>query len=279
MKGKMANSKIVFDSILSQLTEIDSAEAYAMAALLLWHDYRLSLSQILSGKEIVPKDYSEIISRINQHEPIQYILGEADFYGRTFIVNPSVLIPRPETELLIAEIKKYNLPSPKILDVGTGSGCIAITLKKEIPSAQVYALDVSAEALRIAKVNAARLQADIHFLHNDFLKHDLFISEVDILVSNPPYVAKAEQNLMKENVLHYEPHLALFVADSNPLIFYQSIAEKSKDLLKPNGKIFVEINEKFGAEVKQLFEQAGFVQTKIVKDIDSKDRVVMASRH
>ncbi|HCW08409.1 MAG TPA: peptide chain release factor N(5)-glutamine methyltransferase [Cytophagales bacterium] len=277
MIPKLTNSKVVFELIKAQLQWNDANEIHAVALLLMEKLYRVSLTDILSGKEIPPMDFTSIIERLNQHEPIQYILGEADFFGRKFKVNPSVLIPRPETEILIREILKLNLLSPTILDIGTGSGCIAITLKLEIPKAHVSAIDVSQAALITANRNAQLLNADVYFIHGNILT-DAFTEEVSIMVSNPPYVTEFEKKAMDSNVLHFEPHLALFVPDSNPLLFYRAIAEKSKTILKPNGKLFVEINEALGQDVKRLFEDHGLSEVTISKDLNGKDRVVTATR-
>jgi len=278
MNVTMTNSKAVFNSIKSSLTLTDTDEIHAIALAIMQKFYGFTLTDILAEKEIEAKDFSEIISRLNQHEPLQYIFGEADFYGRKFKVNPSVLIPRPETELLIDEIVREKIHSPKILDVGTGSGCIAITLKLEIPTAKVYALDASIEALNTAYENATSLNAAIEFIHQNFL-YDFPFESVDVIVSNPPYIRDLEKEKMNLNVLDYEPHTALFVPDNDPLIFYRAIAEKSKSILKSNGKVFVEINEVFGEETKKLFEQHGFHSVRIIKDLNYKDRIAIAERN
>jgi release factor glutamine methyltransferase len=277
MIPKLTNSKVVFQSIKGRLNLNDAEEIHAIALVLMEKFYKLTLTDILSEKEIKQHDLSDIIERLNQHEPIQYILGEADFYGRKFKVNPSVLIPRSETELLIREIKKLNLVSPTILDVGTGSGCIAITLKLEIPKAKVFAMDISQGALIVAHENAKMLKADINFIHGNILT-DSFSNDVNIIVSNPPYVKESEKELMKTNVLNFEPHLALFVPDNNPLLFYKALAGKSKTILKPNGKIIVEINEELGKEVQTLFKKCGLSQVTMIKDLEGKDRVVVGTR-
>ncbi|MBS1557357.1 MAG: peptide chain release factor N(5)-glutamine methyltransferase [Bacteroidetes bacterium] len=279
MNEKKTNSKIVFDSIRSSLNALDRDEAQVVALLLMDYFYGLSLTAILAGENVTPKDFSPLISRLNRHEPIQYVLGRTHFFNRIFSVNSSVLIPRPETELLIEEILNENDPSSAILDVGTGSGCIAITLKLEMVQAKVYALDVSAEALQTAQHNAQKLGATVQFFRADFLTDRFDMEPVDILVSNPPYIAQSEKILMKENVWQHEPHRALFVPDENPLLFYKAIAEKSNQLLKPGGKIFVEINERLGEEVKKIFEHHGLVNIKMVKDLDGKNRVVVAQRY
>jgi len=276
--GKITNSKAVFQDIKSKLTLDDSEEIHAVALALMGNYYNLTLTDILAEKEIETLNLSSVIARLNQHEPLQYILGEADFYGRKFKVSPSVLIPRPETELLIREVLKIEIKAPRILDIGTGSGCIAITLNLEIPNSKICAVDVSQLALETAKENSKKLASTVKFIYTDFLKDNLDLEPFDMVVSNPPYVRETEKQSMKPNVLNYEPHLALFVPDSDPLLFYKAIASKSKSLLKPNGKIFVEINEKFAGEIKDLFVSSGFKEIKIIQDLDGKDRIVIAQR-
>ncbi len=272
------NAKIIFNQFVQQI-KIDesSSEKEAIARLLFEHEYGLQYSDILTEKEIIFDSVKaeEWVKRLNANEPVQYILGETEFYGRRFKVNPSVLIPRPETELLISEVVKNNQSSGSILDVGTGSGCIPITLKLEIPQAQVYTIDISEDALKVAKENAKALNAGVNFIHGSFLE-EVPIPKVDVIVSNPPYIIESEKELMKSNVLAYEPHLALFVPNEDPLLFYKAIASKSKTILNPNGKVFVEINERYGRDVKELFERSGFNSVRIIKDLDGKDRVVAA---
>jgi release factor glutamine methyltransferase len=225
------------------------------------------------------KKLETIITRINRHEPIQYILGYAYFYGRKFKVSPAVLIPRPETELLIEEVlKEVNPHTPgSILDIGTGSGCISITLAKELPEKNILTLDVSDEALLIARENALNLNAPIEFYQVNALTEKFPCHDLEMIVSNPPYIAVDEKELMKKNVLDYEPHLALFVPDSDPLLFYRMIAEKGIRSLRKNGKLLVEINERFGVEVAAIFKEAGFNTVCIIKDLQQKDRIVLAS--
>ncbi len=272
----MTNSKTVFNLIKAQLLLDEAEEIMAVSLAIMEKYYRLKLTDILAEKKIEEQNLSAVIARINRHEPLHYIFGEADFYGRKFNVNSSVLIPRPETELLINEVLKTNPISPRILDIGTGSGCIAITLNLEIKNSKVFAVDVSQRSIDTASTNAKTLGADVYFILTDFLKNEISLEPVDLMVSNPPYVKEIEKDTMKPNVLNYEPHQALFVPTDNPLIFYKAIAQKSKTLLKPNGKIVVEINEQFGREVKNLFEAIGFQQTQIIKDLDGKDRIVTA---
>jgi release factor glutamine methyltransferase len=258
-------------------------EAQSLSFLLLENLFSLSRSEILTGKKINEEKISLLnnyTERLLKFEPIQYILGSTEFYGYSFEVNPSVLIPRPETEelvhLIISENKKKSPLS--ILDIGTGSGCIAISLKKELPQALVYAVDISEEALVTAKKNAVLNNVEISFLHKDILLPETIIPETNILVSNPPYVMQGEKKLMKANVLEHEPHLALFVEENNPLIFYKAIAEKAKKSLLPGGKIYFEINEQFGKETAEVLTKAGFKEVRILKDLHDKDRMVSGEK-
>jgi release factor glutamine methyltransferase len=215
------------------------------------------------------------IARLRNQEPIQYVLGEAPFLGRNFRVSPAVLIPRPETEALVQYIIDDNPQiGAHVLDIGTGSGCIAITLQKELPQATVYALEVDPEALNMAKINAARLGATVHFIQADILHDPLPTQHWDIMVSNPPYVRIAEQKQMKRRVLAYEPAKALFVPDTQPLIFYETIVALAPQYLTPAGKLYLEINEAFGAAVASLFMHAGFEEICIKQDLHGKDRWV-----
>jgi release factor glutamine methyltransferase len=167
--------------------------------------------------------------------------------------------------------------TPTILDIGTGTGCIAITLALEIPASEVYGIDISDDALTIAQQNAQNLKAKVHFSKWDILSDEVLNQKFDIIVSNPPYITEAEKRAMKSNVLDFEPHLALFVTDEDPLIFYRAIAKKGRSLLKPGGKVHVEINEQFGSNVSDLFRLEGYSDIQIKKDLDTKDRIVTAT--
>ncbi len=278
----MTNSKELFNDLLNRITlNEDKAEIQSIVYLILETKFGLSKTDVQSGKEIYTPDQSlldSITSRINKNEPIQYILGSANFFGRTFGVNSSVLIPRPETELLVDEIKLFTQPikTPiRILDIGTGSGCIAISLALEIPNALVTAVDVSVDALSCAKQNAAALKATINFKELDILNQEL-TGQYDLIVSNPPYISVDEKKSMKQNVLAYEPHLALFAPQNDPLIFYRTIASRCKKNLTSQGSLWFEINEHFGKEVCELVEEQGFKNIKILKDLDGKDRMIRA---
>ena len=221
---------------------------------------------------------------LKQQKPIQYILGETEFYGLPFKVNEHTLIPRPETEELVDWILNQqpttnNQQPTTILDIGTGSGCIAISLAKNLPNAKVFALDVSAEALKIAKLNAKLNNVDVTFIEADILKTNNQQSKTknqkfDIIVSNPPYVRELEKKFMKPNVLNNEPHVALFVDDSNPLVFYNAITKFATNKLIENGVIFFEINEYLGIEMMQLLEINQFKNIELKQDIFNKDRMI-----
>jgi release factor glutamine methyltransferase len=222
----------------------------------------------------------ECVKRLKKYEPVQYITGETDFLDLKLKVTPATLIPRPETEELVMWVAEYlSSPGMHVLDIGTGSGCIALGIKSRNPEVIAEAWDVSDEALRTAKENDETNNLDVKFEQMDILnfepdeKHS---GRYDVIVSNPPYVRESEKELMEKNVLDFEPHLALFVDDSDPLLFYRVIAVKAKKLLKKGGLIFFEINEAFGDETKKLLENYGYSSVEVKKDINGKDRMVKA---
>jgi len=228
------------------------------------------------------ENLDEITERLKKNEPVQYVLGEAWFAGMKFKVNKNVLIPRPETEELVdwivKESQKLKVKSQSIIDIGTGSGCIPITIKKKLPQATVSAIDVCSEALFTATENAIELNADIDFLLLDFLDEEKWIElgQYDLIVSNPPYVKQTEINTMHERVKEFEPHLALFVPDHDALLFYKKLSTFSLTHLNPGGSLFVEINEALGEQVVDIFRSAGFVNIELRKDMQGKDRMVSA---
>lgn len=280
----MNKSKDLFQEFLKQITlKDDYDENHSMAYMVFHKLFGLSRTDILSDRAIDLcienlNGLKVIAERINRHEPIQYILGEAYFFGRHFHVDNRVLIPRPETEELVrlmkSECEAAQLKHPKILDIGTGSGCIPISLALEIPHADIYACDISKGALNVASQNAASLKANVTFFECDILQEEISYSPFNIIVSNPPYITLKEKVSMMPNVIDHEPHLALFVTDNDPLIFYKAIATKAKMLLIAGGLIVVEINEHYGEPVKQLFLQNGFTNVEIMKDLSGKDRIV-----
>ena len=281
----MKNSKEIFRDLLSQITLQEEAEEIQSILYIAFETLLgLSRADIIAEKSLpltadLQHKLHTVVKRINNHEPIQYILGETYFFGRKFKVSPAVLIPRPETELLVEEALKETEPFTPgtIVDIGTGSGCIAVTLAKELPNKKIIGIDVSASALKIAKENTLQLNAITEFHVMDVL-HEFPFQGLEMIVSNPPYIAMTEKETMKKNVLDHEPHLALFVADKNPLQFYKVIAERGHPALLPKGKILVEINERFGNEVTDVFRQAGFKNIRVIKDLQQKDRIVIAHK-
>ncbi len=235
---------------------------------------------VLRKNEKIPdserKEIESIVQRLKSFEPLQYILGETEFYGLKLNVNPSVLIPRPETEELVQWILSYEKnKTPKIIDIGTGSGCIALALKSEIPDSQVFAVDVSEKALETAAENAAKYQLKVEFIHADILHWRSGIWEkYEVIVSNPPYVRELEKARMHSNVLEFEPASALFVSDSDPLIFYREIAKFALQNLKTGGSLYFEINEYLGAEMTGLLSDLGFRNIQIKIDLQGKNRML-----
>lgn len=240
-------------------------------------DYYLGKDIILSVKE--EQELESILARLHNFEPIQYILGEARFLGRTFRVAPGVLIPRPETEELVEMMLKELSLVSRVLDVGTGSGCIAISLAKELPESQVTAWDVSGETLSIAAANSKALQASVRFEQRDVLTYEPCVVDCyDVIVSNPPYVTEAEKQEMEHNVLDWEPSLALFVPDTDPLRFYRRIAVLGLEMLTSGGKLYFEINRAFGKDTVAMLCETGYRAVRLQKDISHNDRFVIAEK-
>ncbi|WP_455641087.1 peptide chain release factor N(5)-glutamine methyltransferase [Parabacteroides sp.] len=244
------------------------------------HQFLLCKDKELSEKE--KSQIHNIVERLTKFEPIQYIFGKTDFYGFEFLVNPSVLIPRPETEELV-ELIVHDYPGNKeieIMDVGTGSGCIAIALKRLLPKAQVSAIDISAEALKVAEKNASLNRASIFFYQKDILEPhktgDEIEPDFDIIVSNPPYIMEKEKATMEPNVLDYEPHQALFVPDNNPLLFYQCITRFAEQKLKKKGYLYFEINSQLGEQVVNMLRMMEFKHVELIQDLSGNDRFVKA---
>ena len=264
----------------------EEGEAKAMARMVYEVRYGLSLTDILLGKDTQlsannQKEVEEIAHRLLLSEPIQYVLGIAEFCGRTFIVTPDVLIPRPETEELCQQIISKGWQQ-KILDIGTGSGCIAITLAAEMPHSIVTAWDISEDALSIAEENAKRNNADVSFQLVDMLHlpSDIcrYTSAFDLIVSNPPYICYKERADMEKNVLDYEPPTALFVPDNDPLLFYKAIARFAGKALTPDGMLAVEINRAYGQETCEVMKNAGFNDIQLYQDSYHNDRFVIAKK-
>ena len=220
---------------------------------------------------------NDTINRLSQGEPLQYIEGKAPFYGMDFLVTPATLIPRPETtELVEWVVRDFAMQNPRVLDLGTGSGCIAISLSTRLPQAKVEACDISIEALAVAKANNEQNSTTVEFFHHDILDFESPLPHsYNILISNPPYIKQSEAKDMEEHVTEWEPHTALFVPDNDALYFYRAIAEIGQtDALQPGGSIYVEINQALGRETVELFESYGYKEVELRKDIYGNDRMV-----
>lgn len=265
---------------LQRLTErYGKREGRAIYMLVMEQRFGLSPTQVLLGKDrdLSPNSRNEldiITERLLSGEPVQYVLQECFFHGHTFHVEPGVLIPRPETDELVELISKEAKPSSRILDIGTGSGCIAISLSLE--GHKVTAMDISADALRIAQQNAHTLKAKVEFLQEDILHPSPRQQSWDIIVSNPPYIRQMEASGMEDTVLKHEPHLALFVPDYNPLLFYRAIGQYALQHLKREGCLWFEINREFPHETCNLLSGLGFIDVKAFKDSCDNYRFVKA---
>jgi len=306
--------KTKFFQELSSLYDEKEIESFFYLILENFHqikriDLALNPQMEMNDKQLL--HWESILSDLKKQKPIQYILGETEFYGLPFLVNENTLIPRPETEELVELIIKQNSkseipPEPKvngaklnsklkILDIGTGSGCIAISLVKNISNVEVYAIDISEEVLETAKKNAQINQVEIHFIQADILKinnleqlptsnpklethNPKLETQFDIIVSNPPYVRNLEKQEINPNVLEYEPHLALFVEDEDALLFYRKIAQLALKSLSPNGRLYFEINQYLGKETVELIESFGFKNVVLHKDIYGNDRMIEGTR-
>ena len=259
-------------------------EVKALSMLICCDMLGLDALDIYMGKDIIlseckQRELENIIFRLQKNEPIQYIRGFAEFSGRNFKVASGVLIPRPETAELVELIVKENPNARHLLDIGTGSGCIAISLDKKLPDVDVEAWDISEEALAIARKNNEELDAQVTFRRQDVFSADgIQGASYDIIVSNPPYVTETEKTEMEANVLDWEPELALFVPDEDPLRFYRRIAELGRELLRPGGKLYFEINQAYGQDMIRMIEMNQYRDVRVIKDIFGKDRIVTANR-
>ncbi len=272
------------DHLLQHLVQLyDSREAEQITHMVLEHITGMSRTErtINKQQELSSEQIDQVMlfsNELSSGKPVQYVLGEAWFAGLRFVVNAHTLIPRPETEELVEWIKAVAHPEPlSVLDIGTGSGCIPVALKKIFPLWQIQAIDLSADTLQTAKENAKLNAMEIDFIQIDFLQEKNWsaLLQFDIIVSNPPYIKASESAAMAQHILDYEPHMALFVPDEDALIFYKKIALFGKKHLKKNGIVFLEINQLLGNEVCAVFETAGFMTTRR-KDLHNNDRMVMA---
>ncbi len=282
------NLKTHFFSELQNIQDVSEIESFFFILTEFLHNLKRIDVSLNPGFEVSETDlekWQTIISELKTEKPIQYITGEAWFYGLRFGVNENTLIPRPETEELVEwiiesqKLQVENLTPKKsknltILDIGTGSGCIPIVLKKEIPNTDVSAIDISEKALEMARKNALDNQVEVKFLYKNILETASLYKKYDIIVSNPPYVRNIEKQEIKRNVLEYEPHLALFVDDTDALLFYRKISQLVLKSLAPNGKLFLEINQYLGKETVELLEQIGFKNIELRKDLKGNDRMI-----
>ena len=267
----------------------DEGEAKAIARMVYEVRFNLTLSDLFIGKDTQlsandQAELAEITQRLEQQEPVQYVLGQADFCGRTFLVNQHVLIPRPETEELcrwiVSEFRDESLEfrDCSILDIGTGSGCIAITLAADLPKAEVTAWDISGEALQVARENAKRLHFNVIFELADALNTPLDHERWDVIVSNPPYICNKERARIEANVLDHEPHTALFVPDDSPLLFYSAIAQYGLTALKTGGRLYFEINPLYAQELAEMLSMMSYHDIEIKIDQYGKQRMIKARR-
>lgn len=271
---------MTYDEIWRRLAVVyDENEAKAITRLLFEDLFGFTMTDIVCGAAdtLSAADLlrlEESVCRIESHEPIQYVTGKACFHGRTFHVEPGVLIPRPETELMCDEIisTMAHAARPSILDIGTGSGCISITLAMNIPQADISGWDISETALRIASLNADSLNANVKFQVQDILSPPSHKEKWDAIVSNPPYICCKEKSDMERNVLDYEPHIALFVPDNDPLLYYKAIARYACTALKPNGQLFFEINPVYANDIKRMLSEFGYKDIMTTTDQYGKER-------
>jgi release factor glutamine methyltransferase len=278
---KLKSYRQIFVEKLTPIYDAGEAEIFfniALEELKGWKRTDLALNPDAELTNAEQAKWDAVLQQLEQQKPIQYIFGKAHFFGLELEVNEHTLIPRPETEELVEWIAQENKSSGKIkiLDIGTGSGCIAIALAKNLPDAEVYAIDVSPEALAVAKRNDERNNATVTFWQKDILTTQSLPETFDIIVSNPPYVRHLEKQEIKKNVLEYEPHLALFVEDNDALLFYRKIAELAKKALSPEGELFFEINQYLGKETTDMLTQQEYENVELRKDIYGNDRMVKA---
>lgn len=281
----IGNLKTHFFAELKEIHEESEIDSFFLLLIDFMYQLRRIDLSMRPDFEIPKEDVSRwesFILDLKNEKPIQYIIGEAWFYGLRFEVNEDTLIPRPETEELvewIIESQKSKVQSQKleILDIGTGSGCIPISLKANLPQANVSAIDVSEKALEMSKRNAELNNVEVNFIQNNILEVGDLNQHFDIIVSNPPYVRNLEKEEIKKNVLDYEPHLALFVEDTDALLFYRKIAQLALKNLSPNGLLFFEINQYLGKETVELLENIGFKNIELKKDMYGNDRMIRCS--
>lgn len=277
----MLDLKTEYKRCCEQVKAYEPSEAKEIVFMVFNELLGITKNDLITSKSIPEENLrgiDEILKRINKAEPIQYILGKTWFFEHEFTVNENVLIPRPETEELVQKaISKF----PKtVLDLGTGSGCIAISTSLGLPNSAVFAIDISEKALEVAKTNNSKLVAKVNFQKADILNFQSPFGDqkFDLIVSNPPYVKENEMPEMRANVLNFEPHLALFVSNDDPLIFYKKIAEIGQACLENEGHVLVEINSYLGQETCDIFINAGYSKVELIQDFFEKDRMVLAKK-
>ena len=258
----------------------DSREATAVARQVVCRRCGYNFSQLVVHYDDVVQipDLESIVAELAAARPVQYVLGEAEFCDLDFTVSEGVLIPRPETEELVEWVASGAKRGARILDVGTGSGAIAVALAKKVEGAEVVAVDISEKALQIAAENVARHSANVTLVKADALGDMSHLGQFDIIVSNPPYIPQSDISAMHSNVVDYEPHTALFVADDDPLCFYRSIAQNGVKMLRDGGSLYFEIYERFGAQMVKMLEEMGYSDSEVVKDVFGKERMVWSRR-
>jgi len=284
--------KSTFIKELSSLYDEKEIESFFYIILEQFHNKKridLALNPEMEMDALQLLRWETVLSELKKEKPIQYILGETEFYGLRFLVNENTLIPRPETEELVEWIisnseglrqaQSDKSAKLKLLDIGTGSGCIAISLAKNLQNAEFSAIDVSEKALETAKKNALINEVEVNFILKNILETEDLEHQFDIIVSNPPYVRNLEKEEIKPNVLEFEPHLALFVDDNDALLFYRKIAELAKKNLSENGRLYFEINQYLGKETVELLENLGFKEVILKKDIYGNDRMISCKQN
>jgi release factor glutamine methyltransferase len=276
--SRISSKKLVGQIITSLLHIYSENEAKAIAHRCLDLGWDCSSTDILMEKPVeISVEWNSKLGRLQTGEPLQYVMGFEFFRDRKFMVSPNTLIPRPETEELVMKILPLIEKKHRVLDVGTGSGCIAVSLGIET-DASIFAWDLSEGAIEIAKKNARHLGAQVSFLHQDIFEWEQTRDRWDIIVSNPPYVLDQEKNEMSSHVLDFEPHIALFVPDLDPLKFYQTLGDFAWSRLNPGGWLAVEINRVYGLETEKLFKKIGFLHTELHQDFNGNDRFVLTQK-
>ena len=279
----MATRRDIYNLLYNSACELyDKGEARQIAEMLILAKGNISRNDLIiePHKELIIEDLDNIISELRSWRPVQYIIGQADFRDMELTVREGTLIPRPETEELVEWIATECDEGAKILDIGTGSGAIAIALSREVENSRVWAMDISHDALAIARENGKRHAPNVSFVEGDALADfdTLFNEQFDVVVSNPPYIPQSDVEQMRKNVLDYEPSTALFVPDNDPLLFYRSIAQTAKKILKPEGRLYFEIYELLATEMIQMLEGAGYNDVTLREDFRGKPRMICATR-